>query len=1035
MRLHRLEFTAIGPFAGTHVIDFTAFENSGIFLLEGPTGAGKSTIIDAIVFALYGDVARQRDSSPDRLRSDLVPAAVRSSVDLVFETSAGIFRVHRAPKYVPKGYKSSRNEPTTLVRVVEDPSASDGYQEVGAIERGAREVASELEHLIGLTKDQFLQTVVLPQGKFAQFLTASSQDRATILQEIFDTQVFWDLQERLKAASGRTRVEMEAAEGKVQHSFDELVTAAQSLGVTPTSTDSPDKVTPPDESTPPAEVNPLDEDPSLSLDMARELVESASGLYENAAAQLPERVEAERKKRQELEQAQLLNERLEQRALLLQELDALESQRSAIEQLRVERTNAAVAARIVPILDAHDTATLALATSTTTLEEALTMLGSHHSEFTELPQDGPDPQWSGLLRARVKAEMESLTEHRARIRDLVEREKGFPDRRAALKKREAERETLVQTVHTLGAQLASAPERIAAMDTQRRELLTELSKLGGAPARLKSVQDRLQWAQKIPDLEKARDACRVEERHARQAAHDAGAKAHAAHEAWLADTGAALACELEDGHPCPVCGSVEHPHPARPTQREPVSREQLNDFEKAKQRADNAFVEARSHTAQAHSALAAAIEAAGDSIESLDKLCEDARADIARSGELSAQVEVLDTELNLARQALESSKDEKSHLETQVATLTAEITALSTRLKEEETLCHQASEGSQSLGSLDARLSSALEAFDTLLSALMDWEGAHESSASTCHRAHQALVEAGLDTDETGALYARSLARSPQRLQEIDSRIDTFQARILSVKDQLASDKLRECESVTTIDCIPLEETLARLVSERDQAQQRLGFLKAGYERVHEAQLAFVEARDELDAARTHAGPICRLSAIAEANTAENLVSTPLSSWVLISRLDDVLAAANPRLLAISSGRYELVSTPDDGSRSRKRGLGITIVDHDTEEARSAKTLSGGETFYTSLALALGLADVVTAEAGGIELRTMFIDEGFGSLDSQTLDLVMTQLHTLKDSGRTVGVISHVEEMTQQIPDQIRIRPGGRNGSTLSIRV
>ena len=177
-----------------------------------------------------------------------------------------------------------------------------------------------------------------------------------------------------------------------------------------------------------------------------------------------------------------------------------------------------------------------------------------------------------------------------------------------------------------------------------------------------------------------------------------------------------------------------------------------------------------------------------------------------------------------------------------------------------------------------------------------------------------------------------------------------------------------------------------------------------------------------------------RLADIAAASSPENLAATPLSAWVLVSRLEEVLRATNPRLAAISSGRYELVAVPDDGTQSRKSGLGLRIVDHDTDTERSARTLSGGETFYTSLALALGLADVVTAEAGGVELRTVFIDEGFGSLDAHTLSLVMDQLHQLRDDGRCVGVVSHVEEMASQIPDQVRVRPLAAGGSALRVR-
>ena len=217
-------------------------------------------------------------------------------------------------------------------------------------------------------------------------------------------------------------------------------------------------------------------------------------------------------------------------------------------------------------------------------------------------------------------------------------------------------------------------------------------------------------------------------------------------------------------------------------------------------------------------------------------------------------------------------------------------------------------------------------------------------------------------------------------------------------------------------------------------AARASGILEQHCAQLDAARASLEQALEALGLAREQAGPIRRLADIAAASGPENLASTPLSAWVLIARLEEVLAAANPRLAAISSGRYELVSVPDDGTASRKSGLGLAIVDHDTDALRSPRTLSGGETFYTSLALALGLADVVSAEAGGVELRTMFIDEGFGSLDSHTLSLVMAQLQALRCAGRTVGVISHVEEMATQIADQIQVRPLPEGGSTLSVR-
>ena len=202
--------TGIGPFAGAHTVDFSAFDESGLFLLEGPTGAGKSTLIDAITFALYGDVARTKDASKDRLRSNHISDSDPSEADLVFEVATGIYRVTRTPAYTPAGKKSQRNSKSTLTRVVEDTDAPDGWRTVEAIASGPRRRgATRIPAIVSLDKDQFLQTIVLPQGKFSQFLTATSNDREQILRDIFDTQIYSDFTKALvdAAASSKRSIE------------------------------------------------------------------------------------------------------------------------------------------------------------------------------------------------------------------------------------------------------------------------------------------------------------------------------------------------------------------------------------------------------------------------------------------------------------------------------------------------------------------------------------------------------------------------------------------------------------------------------------------------------------------------------------------------------------------------------------------------------------------------------------------------------------------------------------------------------------
>ena len=313
--------------------------------------------------------------------------------------------------------------------------------------------------------------------------------------------------------------------------------------------------------------------------------------------------------------------------------------------------------------------------------------------------------------------------------------------------------------------------------------------------------------------------------------------------------------------------------------------------------------------------------------------------------------------------------------------------------------------------------------------ACADWEQASESD----REARAALTQA-LEAQELEADSWCSFLLEERDVTALEARVSAHEREIFAVREALASERLTRAASAPAPDLEALTDASRKADEDAASAARASGKLEQHCAQIEAARVSLEQALDALAQAREQAGPIRRLADIAAASGPDNLAATPLSAWVLISRLEDVLAAANPRLERISSGRYQLVAVPDDGTSSRKSGLGLAIVDHDTEATRSPRTLSGGETFYTSLALALGLADVVTAEAGGVELRTMFIDEGFGSLDSHTLALVMEQLQALRSAGRTVGVISHVEEMATQIADQIQVRPLEEGGSTLRVR-
>lgn len=1042
MRLHRLAFTAIGPFADTEVIDFTVFDDAGLFLLAGPTGAGKSMLIDAIVFALYGDVARQSDASTQRLRSDYASPRVHSEVDLIFETPAGIYRVTRTPKYVPKGNKSARNSQASLVRVIEDPSCPEGYRTIEGIERGARQISSEIKRIVGLTKEQFLQTVVLPQGKFAEFLTAKSEDRESILRDIFETGVYLDFQKRLVSEANSGKARLLAAEEECLRAFGALerlelkdIEVPAPLGTPSASLEapsmSPEAPSPePEDHASRAPMDPL-ADEGWARERAEHIVSTAEKLLDQArACQLP-LIEAAEKAAQALAQAKEDRVLVEERTRLLEEKTALEAQGPSIAATRQKIEQARRVAAILPSLEQRDQALAARQAAHTQALHSLTACSA--AQILTFDEASLSEEHARSFLPQIENHKELRTEERARIRELLALEAGLQDRRHALEARVEKRAALEATIAHLDEQLAESPQRIAMGEEALEAMASEINGFEGVEGALERVKARMSAAQDALRLIEEMKAASQALGEAKAAARDAQITAMIAHEQWLNQTASALAQDLEEGQACPVCGSLEHPSPMPAHEGEDLSRDAIALLDRAKTQADERFTAASS----AHLALVEAVKEAngraGGDAASISLELEEAQKAVERLLAVKKLKAELEADLKKERKTEAAVKEQRLAAKVELVERRVEITSMRESLEADERRCAEAAGKAESLSDLDDALTRALTLLKEASSGLSEFLHCSQLAASAHERALSALDEGGFEDTPEAHDEIRSLHASEKQITALEAEVSAYDSTLGAVTQLLASSRLSRAEGLVSADEEPLREALNEAKKRQDEAQRRLGSLEQALKQIQSAEVDFSHSLSQLHEVCDSFGPLKRLAGIADASSKENLLQTPLSAWVLVSRLNEVLAAANPRLLSISSGRYELVSTPDDGTRSRRSGLGLAIVDHDTEETRSPRTLSGGESFYTSLSLALGLADVVTAEAGGIELRTMFIDEGFGSLDSATLELVMAELHKLRDSGRVVGVISHVDEMARQIPDRITVTPSGRGGSRLSV--
>lgn len=1023
MKIRWLRIVGIGPFAGEHTVDFSAFEDSGLFLLDGPTGAGKSTLIDAITFALYGDVARTKDASKDRLRSNHISDSDPSEADLVFEVATGIYRVTRTPAYTPAGKKSQRNSKSTLTRVVEDPDAPDGWRTVEPIASGPRDVGYEIPRIVGLDKDQFLQTIVLPQGKFSQFLNATSDAREQILRDIFDTQIYVDFTKALVDAAASSKRGIEERRIAAVGAFERVRSLDDALSED-VHTDAPGAEERAAEAEEAAQLDAGAEDPSAVTRWADDACERAREAHMQTLRVAETATASAREASRALSEGRALAEAQAEHARVSAKLAELAASEEAIASDRELAGQARRALAVVP-LDAAEASALAR------LEAAgdqVAALSPALSDTDSIDPASLTPEAVAAMRERAQNLRDEATRTRGSLEEALAVERSLPEARAQIESLRFRREQETARIASIEAEREALPLRIEQASEALRLMRADADTLPEAASALRAINERLDASMQADLLRSALLGASDELREATVAAKLANAAAADGHDLWIAQSASALARELEEDTPCPVCGSTEHPTPAPAVDGE-ITREQVAELDQARDRAESALRDAQARHQDLVRRIAQLNEVAGAPTPTLETERDRAAELVAKLEALSPQIAEIEAALAQERTRLDGLNDSLASAREAAASLTSTLEERESALAAAVARVEAERADFASLDERAAHLDEHAHRAAALAGACTDWDNARAAHAQARHSLADALTEQGLQADSW-----RSLLLPLPQVETLEARVTEHEKALFAAREALASQRLTRAASTPAPNLESLTEAARQAEEEAAASARASGILEQHCAQLDAARASLKRALEALAHAREQAGPIRRLADIAAASGPENLASTPLSAWVLIARLEEVLAAANPRLAAISSGRYELVSVPDDGTASRKSGLGLAIIDHDTDALRSPRTLSGGETFYTSLALALGLADVVSAEAGGVELRTMFIDEGFGSLDSHTLSLVMAQLQALRCAGRTVGVISHVEEMATQIADQIQVRPLPEGGSTLSVR-
>ncbi|MBZ5734032.1 SMC family ATPase [Nocardioides sp. TRM66260-LWL] len=1027
MRLHHLEVTAFGPFVDPVSVDFDALSAAGLFLLTGPTGAGKTSVLDAVCFALFGDVPGDR-ATAKRLRSDQAEAHVPAQVRLEATLGGRRLRLTRSPAWErPKRRGTGMTTEPAKVAVTELRGGS--WEPVTTRADEAGQLVGEL---LGMTLTQFTQVAMLPQGRFQAFLRARADERHQLLQRLFRTGRFEQVERWLRDERIRLRRRTDTMLEEIgSHASRVLEAAGAELPEGVEATDRAALAVPAADGT--------------LIAWARSIREEATqGLADAADAVAGLAVDDERAGRELDEAVRLRDVVAAVRTLRADEAD-LEREAPAHRQRLDAIAAAGRAASVRPLQDV-------LARTTQRAEAAHADLARARSALR--PDDEPEGATDAplaLAAARDDA-AEVVVELRALLprRDVLVRQQR---ELVAVADRLREAESAVADLEARGATLPEeviAAEREVTRSGEARRLVEQLTATRGEVcARLDGAREAVRLA---PLLAEAREH-HVCAREAVVAAHE---RLLDAREERIANMAAELAGGLAVGGCCPVCGSAEHPSKAIA----PHGQADAAEERRAQRVLDDA--KAAEHTrAEAvrdlELASVRAVErAAGAEPDELERLADDVDRRLAEARPLA----------DGAREAEQRLARLRAEADAHAALLAAARTDAAVLAERAAMLVADLADGRGHVGDAVARLTTSdgvtaaplgldpgpVDPLD-LLAPLLEQATRRLGRLDAVVQAQAAAVVADDALDEARRHLETALAasgfddaaavdrawRSEEQVAELASACDAWRRRA-DAADALRRELLEQAPDLLEAETLPDPdvETL------RGAAQAAAEALSRGRERLAIATTRsgrLVTLLDELEAlvarwlpAQREHERVAGLAAFVEGKSEDNRLRMRLSAYVLAYRLAQVVEAANVRLTRMTDHRYRLEHTAERGHRDTRGGLGLLVRDDWSGEARDPATLSGGETFVVSLALALGLADVITGEIGGAALDTLFVDEGFGSLDADTLDDVLDMLDALRDGGRVVGVVSHVAEMRDRIPTQLVLRKA-RSGSRLEVRV
>lgn len=1091
MILHNLEFEAFMAYPKRQEINFDTLNNAGVFLLNGPTGAGKTTILDAICYALYGETSSDRESA--KLHSTYAAhSGTKPRVLLDVTLHGKRLRIDRTPAYnkpitrgARKGQMREESAKATLAELAPgaDPSDEKAWTPISSSVAEVNRTIAERTHL---TKEQFLKVVLLPQGQFAQFLKSKPKERKELLKKMFPVehyeQLFDALLEESKKAQQDVAQDENTQRGYLERARAEMLALQALLDAADPEAEGTDT----EGSAVEGFVEAGEEPENLTAEsVTAETLDAwvAGGVERARETSTREKQEQQRLTDEADQNTRLLAERAqlqadwreyeqlcERRTRLTERAEGHKAQSEELAQARaaaplhaqytqVHAESQALAAReqeqsaCASALEENGRALLAALRDE---ETSADVTFPEETTFAALPDLEPAEQETQLealldtLRVLQKKDAQ-LTDEEAAVAALLKQANALEQDKARAEK----------TLSDLTAAAEQLAEELAGYSTADEErtlaahLVTEAQQKHDAAQQMQQKRDAASAA--VAEAEKQNKRTATAEQKAQEKWQASAQQALAATEEFknlqvlrLAQASSLLARELKDGEPCAVCGSVEHPAPAQIAEGEQLV--ERADLDAAKEREDKAHKQARTHelakdrATKAHQEASEALAAARTQYETLvaqgECDVEQTAAQLQQAQTRLAQAQSRVTARDGVLVKVERVRAEQQKAQEALRTIESAAVEAQTRHRDAAARCEAAAaELAPARAAVGfAQRVEAVEGYrvahQRLARAVLLLGQARERHALAAAQAERLLAESSFESAE----LVQAAVRTPERVDALEQAVAAYElehARLLEGfgREAIVAVAARAAAGEQAPDDLQgVREQVEQLRAAAHRLTLREGERESMLRSLHVLRGEYAAFRAKTAQRYDRAQMLANLAAATRGDTLGGYEhQVDLVSYVLGAEFERILHSASLHLDRMSEGRYGMVFSDHRAKGSRSGGgLNLEITDTWTGEPREASSLSGGESFLASLSLALGLAEVVQANNGGIELDTLFIDEGFGTLDAETLDMVMGTIESLRDSGRTIGLISHVEEMKNRIPAQIVVEKG-QNGSSVRV--